>query len=154
MTQFCNVSFFTYVFCMQLHFTYVFHQFLSWNMYLNTNQGHKPLHNSRTTKLDGPHSEHTCQIWIIKLRPNSWDPNYTPGVDFLGHIFSSSKNSGLDLSNEGSNFILSLLEVGHWVGQTLLFFEKFQILAYFSNLKQSKILNFLTFDLWHCKYRN
>ena len=50
--------------------------------------------NTRTTKLDGPHSEGTCQIWIIKPRPNSWDPNYTPGVDFLDHNFLSSKNSG------------------------------------------------------------
>ena len=35
------------------------------------------------------------------------------GVDFLDHNFLSSKNSGYDLSNEGSNLILSLLEVGH-----------------------------------------
>ena len=48
----------------------------------------------RTTKLDGPHSEDTCQICIIETRPNSWDPNYTPGVDFLDHKFLSSKNSG------------------------------------------------------------
>jgi hypothetical protein len=42
-----------------------------------------------------------------------WDPNHIPGVDFLDHDFLSSKNSGQDLYNEGSNFILSLLEVGH-----------------------------------------
>ena len=77
-----------------------------------------PLPKSRTTKLDGPHSEGTCQIWIIKPRPNSWDPNYTPGVDFLDHNFLSSKNLGYDLSNEGSNLILSSLVVGHWVAQT------------------------------------
>ena len=45
--------------------------------------------------------------------PNTWDPNYTPGVDFLDHDFLSSKKSGQDLSNEGLNFILSSLEVGH-----------------------------------------
>ena len=28
------------------------------------------------------------------------------------------KNSDQDLSDEGSNFILSLVEVGHWVAQT------------------------------------
>ena len=49
---------------------------------------------ARTTKLDGPHSEGTCQIWIIETRPNSWDPNYSPGVDFLDHNFLSSKNLG------------------------------------------------------------
>ena len=49
---------------------------------------------TRTTKLDGPHFEGTCQIWIIESRPNSWDPNYNPGVDFLDHNFLSSKNLG------------------------------------------------------------
>ena len=39
--------------------------------------------------------------------------NYTPGVDFLDHNFFNLKNLGQDLSNEGSNFILSSLEVGH-----------------------------------------
>ena len=43
----------------------------------------------------------------------TWDPNYTPGVDFLTMIFYNLKNSHQDLSNEGSNFILSSLEVGH-----------------------------------------
>ena len=40
-------------------------------------------------------------------------PDYTLGVDFWTKIFYNLKNSGYDLSNEGSNFILSLLEVGH-----------------------------------------
>ena len=46
--------------------------------------------------------------WGREVRP----PNYTPGVDFLDH------DSHQDLSNEGSNFILSSLEVGLWVAQT------------------------------------
>ena len=41
------------------------------------------------------------------------DPNYTLWVDFWTMIFYNLKNSGQDLSNEGSNFILSSLEVGH-----------------------------------------
>ena len=44
---------------------------------------------------------------------NTWDPNYAPGLDFLDCNFFNLKNSGQDLSNEGSNFILSSLEVGH-----------------------------------------
>ena len=44
---------------------------------------------------------------------NTWDPNYAPGLDFLDHIFFNLKNSGQDLSNEGSNFILSSLDFGH-----------------------------------------
>ena len=32
--------------------------------------------------------------------------------------FITLKNSHQDISNEGSNFILSSLEVGHWVAQT------------------------------------
>ena len=42
----------------------------------------------------------------------TWDPNYNPGVDFLGHDFLNSKKFKLR-SKEGSNFILSSLEVGH-----------------------------------------
>ena len=53
-----------------------------------------PWVSPRTTKLDGPHSEGNCQIWIIETRPNSWDPNYALGADFLDHNFLSSKNSG------------------------------------------------------------
>ena len=56
----------------------------------------------------------------------TWDPNYTPGMNFLDHIFSILKNSGQDLSNEESNFILrlSILEVGQWAAQTQAFFDK------------------------------
>ena len=49
---------------------------------------------------------------------NTWDPNYATGLDFLDNIFFNLKNSGQDLSNEGSNFILSSVEVGHSVAQT------------------------------------
>ena len=51
---------------------------------------------------------------ICPHEAGTWDPNYTPGVDFLDHdFFIILKNSHQDLSNEGSNFILSSLEVGH-----------------------------------------
>ena len=43
---------------------------------------------------------------------NTWDPNYARELDFLDHIFFNLKKSGQDLSNEGSNFIWSSLEVG------------------------------------------
>ena len=43
----------------------------------------------------------------------TWDPNYAPGVNFLTMTFYNLKNSPQDLSNEGSNFILSSLEVDH-----------------------------------------
>ena len=39
-------------------------------------------------------------------------------------IFYNLKNSVQDESNEGSNFILSSLEVGHCVAQTEQFFSK------------------------------
>ena len=48
----------------------------------------------------------------------TWDPNYTPGVDFLDHDFYNLRNSHQDLSNERSNFILSSLGVDHLVAQT------------------------------------
>ena len=42
------------------------------------------------------------------------DPNYIPEVDFLDYdFFIIIKNSHQDLSNEGSNFILSSLGVDH-----------------------------------------
>ena len=48
------------------------------------------------------------------MRRGTWDPDYNPGVDFLDHdFFIILNNSHKDLSNEGSNFILSSLEVGH-----------------------------------------
>jgi hypothetical protein len=43
----------------------------------------------------------------------TWDPNYTPGVNFLDHDFYNLKNSGQDVSNEGSNFILISIEDAH-----------------------------------------
>ena len=58
-----------------------------------------------------------CRHFVFRqvdiMGGNTWDPNYAPGLDFLDHIFFNQKNSGQYLSNEGSNFILSLLEIGH-----------------------------------------
>ena len=52
-------------------------------------------------------------------------PKLHPGGGFFGPwFFIFLKNSHQDLSNEGSNFILSSLEVGHWVAQTQQFFYK------------------------------
>ena len=46
-------------------------------------------------------------------------PKLQPRGGFFGPwFFIILKNSHKDLSNEGSNFILSSLEVGHWVAQT------------------------------------
>ena len=66
----------------------------------------------------GQWSGATVSIQADIMGAVAWDPNYTPGMDFLDQIFSILKNSGQDLSNVGSNFILSSLEVGHWVTQT------------------------------------
>ena len=57
----------------------------------------------------------SLRVWILG----------PPGVDFLDHnFFIILKKSGQDPSNEVSNFILSSQEVGHWVAQTYLFFDK------------------------------
>ena len=51
---------------------------------------------------------------IFPQEAGTLDPNYTLGVDFLDHdFFIILKNSHQELSNEGSNFILTSLEVGH-----------------------------------------
>ena len=61
--------------------------------------------------MDGNAVNFFLVIWADEA--GIWDPNYTPGMDFLDHVISILKYSGQDLSNEGSNFILSSLEVGH-----------------------------------------
>ena len=82
-----------------------------------------------------PRSEiftHRGQNWGPKLHPG-------PGVDFFGPwSFIILKNSHQDLSNEGSNFILSQLKVGHWLAQTCLFFDKFPEITDFGLLQQSQ----------------
>ena len=55
----------------------------------------------------------TAAKFFFQIFPHEADPYYTPGVDFLDQNFLSSITS-----NEGSNLILSSLEVGHWVAQT------------------------------------
>ena len=40
-------------------------------------------------------------------------PKLLPGIGYFGPHLFNLKNSVQDLSNEGSNFILSYLEVGH-----------------------------------------
>ena len=63
-------------------------------------------------------------------------PKLHPGDgDFGSWSFITLKNSHQDLSNEGSNFILSSLEVGQWVAQTWPFFDK--------------LLEVADFDLYH-----
>ena len=68
-----------------------------------------------------------------------FQPLCTPGVDFLDpDFFIIIKNSAQDLSNEGSNFILSLLEVSHWVAQTWAFFDKLPEITDFGPLQESE----------------
>jgi hypothetical protein len=61
------------------------------------------------------------------------NPYYTPGVDLLDHAFYVIlKNSHQYLSNEGSNFILSPLEVV----QTWAFFDKLPEITDFGLLQE------------------
>jgi hypothetical protein len=53
-------------------------------------------------------------------------------------IFHNLKNSVQDESNEGSNFILSSLEVGHCVVHTQAFFDKLPEITDFGLLQQSQ----------------
>ena len=62
-------------------------------------------------------------------------PKLHPRGGFFGPwFFIILKNSHQDLSNEGSNFILSSLEVDHWVAQT--FFDKLPEITDFGLLLQ------------------
>ena len=66
-------------------------------------------------------------------------PKLHPGGGFFGPwFFIILKNSHQDLSNKGSNFILSSLEVGDWVAQTWPFFDKLLEMADFGLLQQSQ----------------
>ena len=66
-------------------------------------------------------------------------PKLHPGGRFFGPwFFIILKNLHQDLSNEGSNFILSSLEVVHWVAQTWAFFDKLPEITDFGLLQQSK----------------
>ena len=67
----------------------------------------------------------SCHLffWQVYSMRRELGTQITPrGWIFWTMIFSILKNSHQDLSNEGSNFILSWLEVGRWVAQTWLFF--------------------------------
>ena len=67
-------------------------------------------------------------------------PKLHPGGGFFGlWPFITLKSSHQDLSNEGSNFILSQLEVGHWVARTRPFFDKLTEITDFGLLQQSQL---------------
>ena len=64
-------------------------------------------------------TEHWFFLKKIPLGEGSKAPKLHPRDGFFGPwSFIILKYSYQDLSNEGSNFILSSLEVGHWVAQT------------------------------------
>ena len=67
------------------------------------------------------------------------DPQITPQGGFFGPwSFIILKNSHQDLINEGSNFILSSLEVGHWAAPTQPFLDKLPEIIDFGLLHQSQ----------------
>ena len=84
------------------------------------------------------------QVGIFFLTSNQpWaeylGPKLHPRGRFLGPWFLIIlKNSHQDLSNEGSNFILSSLEFGHWVAQTWPFFDKLSEITDFGLLEKSR----------------
>ena len=59
----------------------------------------------------GQLSRHFFFLQVTSMGLRTWDPNYT--LVPRGEFFIILKNSHQDLSNEGPNFILSSLEVGH-----------------------------------------
>ena len=64
-------------------------------------------------------TEHSADFFKCPLGEGSKAPKLHPeGGFFEPWSFIILKNSYQDLSNEGLNFILSSLEVSHWVTQT------------------------------------
>ena len=73
-------------------------------------------------------TEHSADFFLKKLPlgEGKRSPKLHPRGGFFGPwSFTILKNSHQDLSNEGSNFILSSLEVGHWAAQTQPFLTNF-----------------------------
>ena len=66
--------------------------------------------------------DRTLSLFFLKKIPlgeGSKTPKLQSGGGFFGPwSFIILKNSNQDQSNEGSNFILGSLEVGHWAAQT------------------------------------
>ena len=58
----------------------------------------------------------------------------------------NSKYSHQDLSNEGSNFFLSSVELGFEAAQTWAFFDEFQILAAWSRAQKKHSNNYTEFS--------
>ena len=73
------------------------------------------LQGGRDYYIDG---QNTQRIFFEKMTTGGGKkaPQFTPRCGPWSFIIL--KKSHQDLSNEGSNFILSSLEVGHWVAQT------------------------------------
>ena len=68
--------------------------------------------------IDGQNTQLIC-FQKCPMGEGSKAPKLHPrGGFFEPWFFIILKNSHQDLSNEGSNFVLSSLEVGHWVAQT------------------------------------
>ena len=88
--------------------------------------------------IDG---QNTQPIFLkkIPLGEGKRPPKLHPWGEFFGSwSFTILKKSQQDLSNEGSNFILSSLEVGHWAAQTQPFFDKLPEITDFGLLQQSQ----------------
>ena len=72
---------------------------------------------------------------ILSLRGTTWGPKLQHrGAFFESQLFIIIKSSHQDLCNEGSNFILSLVEVA----QTWPFFDKITEITDFGLLQQSQ----------------
>ena len=78
---------------------------------MHNNQSHVLIIDSTWTSFI--YGQNCCQFFLLICphEAETWDPSW--GWIFWTMIFYNLKNSSQDLSNEGSNFILSSLEVGH-----------------------------------------
>ena len=97
--------------------------------------------------IDG---QNTQLIFLKKWPLRGWKCHlklHPAGGFFEPWSFIILKNSGQDLPNEGSNFILRSLEVGHWAAQTQAFFDKIPEITDFGLLQQPQ--NRARF--WICK---
>jgi hypothetical protein len=117
-------------------------QTFSWHLWhINQNYLSSQLWYRVTQGLLYRWTEHSADF-VLKEWPlgeGKRPPKLHPRGGFFGPwSFTILKHSHQGLSNEGSNFILSSLEVGHWAAQTQPFFDNFPEITDFGLLQQSQ----------------
>ena len=92
-----------------------------------TDKSFCPFASSKDLFRNGQNTSPNLILWNFNLGRPQEHP-----LDFMEPVLLQSKNFNI---NGGSKIFFRQLEFGHWVAQTLPFFDKLRILASYNNLK-------------------